>query len=71
MDKETLIKKIKSFEEPPWDKNDIYYTRYPWNLLGGVGTGICECWMWFSKDIISEKCTYETLQYALKLLEEG
>ena len=69
--KKTLIKTIKSYKEPPWDKHDIYYTRYPWNLLGGVSSGICERWYWYTDDMIDAKCNVDVLVYASKLLKEG
>ena len=46
------IHEIKSYKEPPYDKNDPYYTRYPWCKMGGVSSGICEKWYWFPDDMI-------------------
>ena len=47
------IKFIKSFKEPPFLKNDIYYEREPWPKFGGISSGICMCWCWYKDVYIS------------------
>ena len=51
MTKLEKIKIIKSYKEPPFNKEDIYNLRYPWPLLGGVSSGICMKWCWFRNEI--------------------
>lgn len=65
-----LIQKIKSHSEPPRDKNDPYYQRYPWNKFGGVSSGICMCWCWYRDDVIFEKATKEDILFALNEFEK-
>lgn len=47
-----MIHIIKKHEAPPYDKEDMYYKRYPWYLFGGVSSGICEKWYWYTDDMI-------------------
>ena len=47
------IKFIKSFKEPPFLKNDLYYERSPWPKFGSVSSGICMCWCWYRDAYIS------------------
>lgn len=65
-----LIQKIKSHSEPPMDKNDLYYQRYPWNKFGGISSGICMCWCWYRDDVILEKATKEDILFALNEFEK-
>ena len=46
MRREEIIEKILR-SEPPYDENDIYYTRDNWQKYGGVSSGICMGWCWF------------------------
>ena len=57
MSKLDVIRKIKKYKEPPWDDSDIYFTRFPWNLLGAVSCGICEHWYWFTDEAILQQTT--------------
>lgn len=64
MTKLEKIKKIKEYEEPPWDDNDIYYHREPWQKFGGVSSGICMNWCWYRDEIIDAKTTDEDVDMA-------
>ena len=64
MTKLEKIKKIKEYEAPPWDDNDIYYHREPWQKFGGVSSGICVKWCWYRDDIINDKTTDEDVDMA-------
>jgi hypothetical protein len=62
------IRKIKSHSEPPWDKHDIYYMRYPWQKFGGVSSGVCMGWCWYRDDVILRNVSQEDIDEALKQL---
>lgn len=64
-----LIHKIKSYDQPPWDKNDAYWQRDPWQKFGGVSSGICMRWCWYRDDVIMNSTTEEDLLEALRQLE--
>ena len=64
MTKIEKIKKIKEYENPPWDKNDIYWLREPWNKFGGVSSGICMMWYWYRDEIVDIKTTDEDVDMA-------
>lgn len=57
---------IKRHSEPPFDKNDPYCLREPWQKFGGVSSGICQCWCWYRDDIIMKNTTDEDIEMALK-----
>lgn len=65
MTRKEKIQYIKSFSEPPFLNDDIYWHRYPWPLFGGVSSGICMCWCWYREDII-EKASDEDVEAAYK-----
>ena len=58
------IRYIKSFKEPPFLEDDIYYLRNPWSKFGGISSGICMCWCWYKDDVILNKITEEDLELA-------
>lgn len=57
---------IKGYNKPPFDKNDPYWQRKPWQKFGGVSSGICQCWCWYRDDIIMKNTTDEDIEMALK-----
>jgi hypothetical protein len=56
-----MIHKIKTYKEPPYKKEDMFFTRYPWNLFGGVSSGICEKWYWYYDDMILERASHDAI----------
>lgn len=64
------IRYIKSFKEPPFLENDIYYLRNPWSKFGGISSGICMCWRWYRDDIILNKITEEDLELAYEEIKK-
>ena len=66
-----IIKKIMQRKEPPFDENDIYYERKPWNKFGtvcdtgSIGVGLC----WYKVSVILSKVTDEELILALEEIE--
>lgn len=66
-----IIKKIMQRKEPPFDENDIYYERKPWNKFGAVcDTGsIGVGWCWYKVSVILSKVTDEELVLALEKIE--
>lgn len=66
-----IIKKIMQRKEPPFDENDIYYERKPWNKFGAVcDTGsIGVGWCWYKVSVILSKVTDEELILALEEIE--
>lgn len=66
-----IIKKIMQRKEPPFDENDIYYERKPWNKFGAVcDTGsIGVGWCWYKVSVILSKVTDEELVLALEEIE--
>lgn len=60
-----LIHKIKSYAEPPSNKDDLYNMRYPWQKFGGVSSGICQCWCWYRDDVILKNATEKDINFAL------
>ena len=66
-----IVKKITQRKEPPFDENDIYYERKPWNKFGAVcDTGsIGVGWCWYKVSVILSKVTDEELILALEEIE--
>lgn len=66
-----IVKKIMQRKEPPFDENDIYYERNPWNKFGAVcDTGsIGVGWCWYKVSVILSKVTDEELVLALEEIE--
>lgn len=66
-----IIKKIMKHKKPPFDENDIYYERKPWNKFGAVcDTGsIGVGWCWYKVSVILSKVTDEELILALEEIE--
>lgn len=66
-----IVKKIMQRKEPPFDENDIYYERNPWNKFGAVcDTGsIGVGWCWYKVSVILSKVTDEELILALEEIE--
>ena len=66
-----IVKKIMQRKEPPFDENDIYYERKPWNKFGAVcDTGsIGVGWCWYKVSVILSKVTDEELILALEEIE--
>ena len=66
-----IVKKITQRKEPPFDENDIYYERKPWNKfgavcdIGSIGVG----WCWYKVSVILSKVTDEELVLALEEIE--
>lgn len=67
----SMIKTIKSYEQPPFRKDDIYYHREPWQKFGGVSSGICMVWCWYRDDVILEKATPQDIMAAYKEITGG
>lgn len=65
-----LIHKIKEYDTPPYDDNDPYYLKYPWQKFGGVSSGICMAWHWYKDEVILEKATKEDIILALSELNK-
>lgn len=69
----TIIEKIryiKSFKEPPFLKDDIYYFRNPWSKFGGISSGICMGWHWYKDDVILDEITEEDLELAYEEIKK-
>lgn len=66
-----IVKKITQRKKPPFDENDIYYERKPWNKFGAVcDTGsIGVGWCWYKVSVILSKVTDEELVLALEEIE--
>ena len=64
------IKYIKSFGNPPLLKDDLYYNRYPWYKFGGVSSGICEGWQWYSDEYIFRYTKEKDRRSAKKQMEK-
>ena len=64
------IKYIKSFGNPPLLKDDLYYHRYPWYKFGGVSSGICEGWQWYSDEYIFRYTKEKDRRSAKKQMEK-
>ena len=61
---------IKSFDKPPWDENDIYWHRYPWQKFGCVSSGICMAWYWYRDDVILKNCIDEDIEEACQQMRD-
>lgn len=64
MTKLEKIKRIKELSMPPWDDDDPYYFREPWQKFGGISSGICMCWFWYRDEIIDAKTTDDDVEIA-------
>jgi hypothetical protein len=64
------IQYIKSFGDPPFLKDDMFYNRKPWNKFGGVSSGICQCWCWYCDEYIYSNTTAEDRQMAKEEMEK-
>ena len=64
-----LIRRIKSYDQPPWNNKDPYWHRDPWQKFGGVSSGICMRWCWYRDDVIIRNVTEEDLSKAIRQLE--
>lgn len=67
-----MLNKIKSYDAPPWDDNDIYYHRSPWQKFGGVSSGIVMCWCWYRDSVILEQASVnDIIQAYREITKEG
>lgn len=63
-----IIDFIKSFKEPPINKNDLYHDHDVWSKFGCVSAGIGEHWAWYLDHVILSKATDQDLCEAAQVL---
>ena len=66
-EKTELTNRIKTFREPPFDEDDPYFQRSPWNRLAIVTPGFYVTWR---EDTAFFNTPVQELKLAIKLLEK-
>ena len=57
----SMLRVIKSYDSPPDVEGDPYCLRDPWHKIGGVSSGICMTWCWYSDSYILEKASVKDI----------
>ena len=65
-----MIRNILTENEPPYKHNDLYFERKPWKKFGGVSSGICMKWCWYSERIILKNTTLEEVETAWEEMQQ-